>query len=172
MNGLFTEVWAGKETISVDHAVEITLPVWVFLRLSNLSPIIFSHANILNLRLLSLSLVLQVISVFCFFFRHNAHIWQGFGQKMSWHEDKTIPKGHRMSMKDALHLVSTGTPVKVMLPDWSLKFTKYTQNIKIAYDELQVQRLHSFMKGPLKINLILNRCICLKWSGSGKFPKK
>ena len=68
MNGLFTEVWAGKETISVDHAVEITLPVWVFLRLSNLSPIIFSHANILNLRLLSLSLVLQVISVFCFFF--------------------------------------------------------------------------------------------------------
>ena len=27
MNELFIEVWAGKDTISVDHAVEITLPV-------------------------------------------------------------------------------------------------------------------------------------------------
>ena len=27
MNGLFNEVWAGKDIISVDHAVEITLPV-------------------------------------------------------------------------------------------------------------------------------------------------
>ena len=38
MNGLFTEVWADKDTISVDHAVEITLPVRVSLRLSHLSP--------------------------------------------------------------------------------------------------------------------------------------
>ena len=69
MNGLFTEVWAGKDTISVDHAVEITLPVWVFFRLPNLSP----HTEILSFRLLSLSLVLQVIPIFCFFFRHNVH---------------------------------------------------------------------------------------------------
>ena len=27
MNGLFNEVWAGKDVISLDHAVEITLPV-------------------------------------------------------------------------------------------------------------------------------------------------
>ena len=56
-----------------------------------------------------------------------------------------------MSMKDALHLVSTGTIAKIMLPDWSLKLTKHLQSIKIAYEELQVQRLHSFTtKGAIK----------------------
>ena len=44
--GFFTEVWAGKDTISVDHAVEITLPVhWQ----AFLSPSIFIHANILRI---------------------------------------------------------------------------------------------------------------------------
>ena len=43
-----------------------------------------------------------------------------------------------MSMKNALHIVSTGTVTKGMLPDWSLKLTKYLQSVKIAYDELQV----------------------------------
>jgi cytochrome P450 len=97
MNGLFNEVWAGKDTISVDHAVEITLPIALF--------------------------ILGVA---------------GFGQKMSWHQDRTIPKGHRMSMKDALYLVSTGTSAKLMLPDWSLKLTKHLQSIRIAYEELQM----------------------------------
>jgi hypothetical protein len=81
---------------------------------------------------------------------------------MSWHQDKTIPKGHRMTMKDALHLVSTGTSAKIMLPDWSLNLTKHLHSIKVAYEELQVQRLHSFTKGLLKMNVILYRCICLK----------
>ncbi|PSR70452.1 hypothetical protein PHLCEN_2v13703 [Hermanssonia centrifuga] len=30
MNGLFDDVWAGKDTIIVDHAVEITLPIALF----------------------------------------------------------------------------------------------------------------------------------------------
>ena len=81
---------------------------------------------------------------------------------MTWHEDRSIPKGHQMSMKDALNLVSKGTPVKVIFPDWSLKLTKHLRSIKVAYEELKVQRLHSFAKGPLKMNLILYRCICLK----------
>ena len=71
---------------------------------------------------------------------------------MSWHEDKTIPNGHQMSMKDAVRLVSTGTSAKILLPDWSFKLTKHLQSIKIAYEELQVQRLHSFTKGPVKMN--------------------
>jgi hypothetical protein len=65
---------------------------------------------------------------------------------MSWHQENIIPKGHQMSMKEALHMVSIGTPAKVMLPGWSLKLTKHLQSIKIAYEELQVQRLHSFPK--------------------------
>jgi hypothetical protein len=65
MNGLFNEVWEGKDTISVDHAVEITLPVWVFF--SSPVSVFFIHTEILNFRLLSLSLVLQVIPIFCLF---------------------------------------------------------------------------------------------------------
>ena len=123
---------------------------------------LFIHTKILNLRLLSSSLVLQV-KFLSFFFRHDAHKRQGFGQKMSWHQDSIIPKGHRMSMKDALHLVSIGTPAMIMLPGWSLNLTKHLQSIKIAYEELRVQGLHSFTKGPLKNEChFLYRCICLK----------
>ena len=68
---------------------------------------------------------------------------------MTWHQDRMIPKGHQMSMKDALHLVSTGLTAKIMLPDWSLKLTKRLQSIRIAYEELQVQRLHLFTKGVI-----------------------
>ena len=30
MNGLFNEVWAGKDVISLDHTLEITLAVRVY----------------------------------------------------------------------------------------------------------------------------------------------
>ena len=42
MNGLFLEVWAGKDAISVDNAVELTLPVWAFKPVSDFS----IHTNI------------------------------------------------------------------------------------------------------------------------------
>jgi len=97
MNGLFNDVWRGKDTISVDNVVEITVSIALF-----------------------------VIGA------------AGFGQKMSWQKDTTIPKGHRISMKDALQVVSANIFVKVLLPDWSLNLTKGLQSIKIAYDELQM----------------------------------
>ena len=82
---------------------------------------------------------------------------------MSWHQDKTIPKGHEMSMKDALHLVSMGVSAKVMLPDWSLKLTKHLQSIRIAYEELRVQIFALFSEKAIrKMNVILYRCICLR----------
>ena len=61
---------------------------------------------------------------------------------MSWHEDKIIPKGHQMSMKNALQVVSMGIFFKLMLPDWILKLTKRLQTIRIAYNELPVQIAH------------------------------
>ena len=61
---------------------------------------------------------------------------------MSWHEDKIIPKGHQMSMKNALQVISTGTFFKLILPDWSLKLTKRLQTIRMAFEELQVQITH------------------------------
>ena len=82
---------------------------------------------------------------------------------MSWHQDKTIPKGHQMSMKDALHLVSMGITAKVMLPDWSLKLTKHLQSIRIAYEELRVQRFAFFSEKIIKkMSGILYRCTCLR----------
>ena len=50
-----------------------------------------------------------------------------------------IPKGHRMSMNEALHIVSTGTYFKTLLPDWILKLTKRLDTIRVAFEELQVQ---------------------------------
>jgi hypothetical protein len=68
----------------------------------------------------------------------------GFGQQMSWKEDTITPEGHRMSMKEALHIVSTGTFFRVLLPDWVLNLTKRTESIRIAFEELQVQIGHSY----------------------------
>jgi hypothetical protein len=79
----------------------------------------------------------------------------GFGQQMSWDQDSIIPKGHQMSMRDALHIVSIGTLSKVMLPDWSLKLTKHLQSIKIAYEELRVQKFQRISRAAINEALSL-----------------
>ena len=43
-----------------------------------------------------------------------------------------------MSMKEALHIVCPGIFVRALLPDWILKLTKRLENVKIAFEELQV----------------------------------
>ena len=61
---------------------------------------------------------------------------------MSWNEVKNIPKGHQMSMNEALHIVCTGTFIRLLLPDWILKLTKRLDSIRVAFEELQVQTSH------------------------------
>ena len=61
---------------------------------------------------------------------------------MSWNKDTIVPKGHRMSMKEALHIVSTGTFIRILLPDWILKLSSRLEPIKIAFEELEVQITH------------------------------
>ncbi|KAF8895566.1 cytochrome P450 [Infundibulicybe gibba] len=39
----------------------------------------------------------------------------GFGRSISWEEDSTIPPGHKLSFKDALHIVSTGVMTKIIV---------------------------------------------------------
>ena len=135
MSGLFNEVWAGKDAISMDHALELTMPVW-FPQACNLSGFFYS---ILNLRSPSSSSVLQVISIdFLLFCRMLKII--AFGKEMTWNEDTTvIPEGHQVTMKDALHVVSSGIFAKIIFPDWSLQLTKRLQIIKISFEEFQVQ---------------------------------
>lgn len=57
MNELFTEVWAGKDTISVDHTEAMTLSVWTVCNIFS------TFSFMLNIRLPSSSLPLQVITI-------------------------------------------------------------------------------------------------------------
>jgi len=63
----------------------------------------------------------------------------GFGRRMSWKEDLTVPAGHVMPFKDALHIVSNDLWMKVILPSWLLKLgpTKRVRNFRMAYEDLQ-----------------------------------
>ena len=77
---------------------------------------------------------------------------------MSWNEAKIIPKGHLMSMNEALHIVCTGTFIRVLFPDWILKLTKRLDSIRVAFEELQVQISHYtdidiFFYHPLSVDV-------------------
>ncbi|KZT05609.1 cytochrome P450 [Laetiporus sulphureus 93-53] len=66
----------------------------------------------------------------------------GFGRRMSWIEDFTVPAGHAMPFKagiDALHIVSNDLWLKVVLPSWLLKWgpIERIRRFRTAYDDLE-----------------------------------
>ncbi|KAF8895567.1 cytochrome P450 [Infundibulicybe gibba] len=61
----------------------------------------------------------------------------GFGRSISWEEDSAIPPGHKLSFKDALHIVSTGVIAKIIVPDWAMGMTSHLREIRLAFSELQ-----------------------------------
>ena len=63
---------------------------------------------------------------------------EGFGRKISWDDDATIPSGHQMTFKHALHIVSTDFMMKFIVPEWAFGFTQRLRDAKLAFDELQV----------------------------------
>ncbi len=77
MNDLFNNVWTGKDTIVVEHAVDITLPV------CTLADADFSS---FSLRV-SMKIALFVIGT------------AGFGRRISWEDDLVVPPGHKMTFK-------------------------------------------------------------------------
>ncbi|KAF8967870.1 cytochrome P450 [Flammula alnicola] len=95
VKGMFEDVWAGRDVISVDHCVDITLPIALF-----------------------------VIGA------------AGFGRSISWKEDVVIPPGHTMTFKDALHVVTTDTFIKLIFPDWAMGLTERLRTTRTAFDEL------------------------------------
>ncbi|KAF8587184.1 cytochrome P450 [Ramaria rubella] len=62
----------------------------------------------------------------------------GFGRRVSWAEDKQIPPGHQMSFKDALHSASTYLSLKLIIPNWVYRFSKFLRHVQLANDELQM----------------------------------
>jgi hypothetical protein len=49
-----------------------------------------------------------------------------------------VPSGHRMTFKDALHIVSTNIALKIILPNWAMNLTKHTRKVALAFTELKV----------------------------------
>ncbi|KAF8494809.1 cytochrome P450 [Gautieria morchelliformis] len=61
----------------------------------------------------------------------------GFGQRLSWGEDKEIPPGHRMTFRAALHTVSSHILVQIVVPKWAYYFSKTFRHYQDSVDELQ-----------------------------------
>ncbi|KAH8981652.1 cytochrome P450 [Lactarius akahatsu] len=96
MFDLFDNVWGDSPEIVLDHCVDITLPIALF-----------------------------VIGV------------AGFGRRVTWTSDLSVPPGHQMPFKDALHIVSTNLILKMGLPNWAMKLTERTRRVNLAFDELR-----------------------------------
>ncbi|KAF9530340.1 cytochrome P450 [Crepidotus variabilis] len=60
----------------------------------------------------------------------------GFGKRMSW-EDEEIPEDHSMTLKQALHVVTTDFIVRILLPNWALSLTRRFRLVRESFDELK-----------------------------------
>ncbi|KAN0127112.1 cytochrome P450 [Lactarius tabidus] len=108
MFDLFDNVWGDKPEIVCDHCVDITLPVGQV----SILPHIFSQLSLSDCS-------------FC------------FGRRVTWTSDLTVPAGHQMTFKDALHVTSTSLILKLILPSWTMKLTERTRKADLAINELK-----------------------------------
>ncbi|KIM26275.1 hypothetical protein M408DRAFT_194729 [Serendipita vermifera MAFF 305830] len=60
----------------------------------------------------------------------------GFGMRVPMLA-QDVPPGHEMSFKSAVELVSDGIQIKVTLPDFAMKLTKYTARVSAGFAELR-----------------------------------
>ncbi|KAF8070554.1 cytochrome P450 [Lyophyllum atratum] len=61
----------------------------------------------------------------------------GFGRKISWKDDDSLPPGHQLTFKNALHIVTTDIFLKLIVPDRALGLTKRLRDVKLAFEELE-----------------------------------
>ena len=54
-------------------------------------------------------------------------------------DDLTVPKGHKLTFKDSLRIVSTGTPAKAIFPKWMMSLTAGLAKVQLGFDELNVR---------------------------------
>ncbi|KAH6904172.1 cytochrome P450 [Coprinopsis sp. MPI-PUGE-AT-0042] len=92
---LFGDVWGDQKEITVDHALELT------------------H-----------SIALYVLGAAV------------FGNRVSWKEEGSKPKGHQLTFRNALHSMSDNMFTKVAVPDWALGLTKQLRHTRLAWKEL------------------------------------
>ncbi|KAG6918711.1 hypothetical protein DXG01_012196 [Tephrocybe rancida] len=61
----------------------------------------------------------------------------GFGRTISWKDDDTIPAGHQLTFKNALHIVTTDVFLKLIVPERALGLTQRLRDVRLAFDELE-----------------------------------
>ncbi|VDC05558.1 unnamed protein product [Peniophora sp. CBMAI 1063] len=98
---MIENVWNRASSVSIDHVLEVTLPITLF---------IIAAA--------------------------------GFGRRMSFTEELTVPPGFTMTFKDALRVVSEGVLIKLAVPKRALGLTKRFREVDIAFEQLQKHMLH------------------------------
>jgi hypothetical protein len=72
----------------------------------------------------------------------------GFGRKISWRDDQAIPIGHRMTFKEALHIVSTDMILRLIVPEWAMGLTTRLRNVRVAFEELEVCTIFLLFTNP------------------------
>jgi hypothetical protein len=134
MQGLFNDLWENQDVISVNNAMDITLPVGFLI-----DHLIVPHPGLYRLHFTLLEL--QVCHSFIISLQIIEQKNLGFGKSVSWKEDDTnIPPGHKMTYKDALQVTISGFVLKVALPDWALCLTPRLRKVKLGFEELHVRR--------------------------------
>ena len=132
MQGLFN-LWGNQDAISVNHVVDITLPVGCLI-----DHLVFSYPGLCRLHFSLLEL--QACTYNHYFIFPCTDAFLGFGRSVSWEEDVTIPPGHTMTYKDALHIATTDFLLKLLVPGWALSLTPRLRRVKLGFEELHVRR--------------------------------
>ena len=136
MLDMFDHVWVDQTEIVVDHCVDITLQVYLYLFIT------------LKFRLTLYNFQDCIIRYQrCRYCCHTRRIILpgvdspdiGFGRKASWRDDQAIPVGYRMTFKEALHVVSNEMILKLIVPEWAMGLTERLRTVHVAFDELEVR---------------------------------
>ena len=152
MLDMFENAWQNQDEISVDHCVDITLPVS-----KGLSPFrfffLFSFVYPIHIQLLADRTVrdrrsrcpYSISNSVSFAYHNNLPplpflLTSGFGRRISWKDDLDITPlaGHQMTFKESLHVVSRGVYTKLIVPSWAMGFTASLRKVRLAFEELEV----------------------------------
>jgi hypothetical protein len=63
----------------------------------------------------------------------------GFGQRISWKDEKDVPPGYHMSFKDSIHVVSTKVFFKIITPRWVSGLTAGLRHLRDGFDDFDVR---------------------------------
>ncbi|KAJ8081218.1 hypothetical protein PM082_018061 [Marasmius tenuissimus] len=62
----------------------------------------------------------------------------GFGRRMGWSAEHTVPQGHELSFEETFQIASKDVYLKLLLPDWVPNLTERIRKTRIGFDELRV----------------------------------